>query len=382
MEPFKPEVVLKQVSDLGNLVLSEFARIDQAVVRVLPSTILKSMHEIYAVGDGDSYHAALAAEMAFGEFAKVAFHPMGAMHFLEYGADYINPRYPGTNMVIGISASGGSIRVVQALERAKAQNKDLLVAGLVGNPNSKVADAANTFISTQIPNLGASPGIRTFAASFMGLIALAIRIGEAKGRLSEENVASLHEEILAISEVIEQTVETCTPLAREAATEFVNSKFISCVGSGPSYGMAVFSGAKIIETAGIFAVGQDLEEWAHVEGLAYPLEYPVFMIAPPGKGLWRAEKLANYVTMLQHPLMAVSANTDKSISANAKYHFPVCGEVREVFSPLVTHIAADLLACFLAEEAGRLPFMLDNDEARMKSEQVSQSIKTKESGEI
>ena len=382
MEPFKPDVVLKQVADLGILVRNEFFKIDQAVTQALPAGILKRMHEVYSVGDGDSYHAALAAEMAFGEFAKVAFYPRGAMHFMDYGADYVYPRFPGTNMVVGISASGGSIRVVQALERAKSQNRDLRVVGLVGNPKSKVADAANTVISIQIPNLGASPGIRTYAASFMGLLALAIRIGEAKGNISSEEVASLHDEIMSLSKVIDQTAQTCTPIARDAAKEFSESKFISCVGSGPSYGMAIFSGAKIVETAGIFAVGQDLEEWAHVEGLAYPLGYPVFMIAPPGKGFWRAEKLANYVTMLQHPLLAVSSKADEAISTKAKYHFPICGEVREAFSPLVTHIAADLFACFLAEEAGRLPFMLDNEDARMKSELVSKSIKTKESGEI
>jgi len=60
------------------------------------------------------------------------------------------------------------------------------------------------------------------------------------------------------------------------------------VGSGPSYGTALFSAAKMIEAAGIFVLGQDVEEWWHVERFAYPIAMPVFVIAPPGRSYWRA----------------------------------------------------------------------------------------------
>jgi len=382
MEPFKPDVMLKQVSDLGNLLRTSFLEIDAHVREAFSTEILKRIHHVYAIGDGDSLHAALAAEMAFGEFAGVAYYPREAMRFLEYGADYLSLKYPASNLVLGISASGGSIRVVQALERAKSVNENILVAGLVGNPDSKVADVSKIVISTQIPSFGKSPGIRTFAASFMGLIALAIRIGEAKHKLTFADVAALHQEILGLSDIIDNSASAALEPAKTAAKALAGADFFSFVGSGPSYGIAVFSSAKVVEAAGIFAVGQDLEEWAHVEGLAYPLAFPVYMIAPPGKGYWRAEKLANYVTMLGHPLVTVGHQNNNAIKSISTFFIPVMGDVRECFSPLAYHTPASLFACFLAQEKGRLPFMLDNKDVLNRSQVITHSIKTKESGEV
>ena len=78
---------------------------------------LRRIHHIYVTGDGDSWHAAMATEMAFNQFAKINYFPVPAMEFLEYGADYINQIFPGTYLVIGVSASGGSTRVVECFER-------------------------------------------------------------------------------------------------------------------------------------------------------------------------------------------------------------------------------------------------------------------------
>jgi glutamine---fructose-6-phosphate transaminase (isomerizing) len=54
----------------------------------------------------------------------------------------------------------------------------------------------------------------------------------------------------------------------------VGAPLMVFAGSGPSYGTVLFSAAKMIEAAGVFAMGQDLEEWRHVEGLAYPTTCP------------------------------------------------------------------------------------------------------------
>ncbi|MBA3943249.1 MAG: hypothetical protein H0X37_01650 [Herpetosiphonaceae bacterium] len=40
--------------------------------------------------------------------------------------------------------------------------------------------------------------------------------------------------------------------------------------------------------------------------------------------------------------------------------FPVIGDVREEFSPLVYHIGADLFASFVAEDLGRMLFQSDD----------------------
>ena len=46
MEPFKPDVMLKQVSDLGNLLRTSFLEIDAHVREAFSTEILKRIHHV------------------------------------------------------------------------------------------------------------------------------------------------------------------------------------------------------------------------------------------------------------------------------------------------------------------------------------------------
>ena len=132
--------------------------------------------------------------------------------------------------------------------------------------------------------------------------------------------------------------------------------------SGPSYGTALFSAAKVVEAAGIFALGQDLEEWWHVERVAYPVDMPVFVIAPPGRSHWRAGDLAATARALGRRVIAVTHKDDTEVTRHAHAVLPVQGEVREEFSPLLYHLFAGYVASYVAERLGRLLFQGDRPE--------------------
>jgi hypothetical protein len=132
------------------------------------------------------------------------------------------------------------------------------------------------------------------------------------------------------------------------------------LGSGPSCGTAIFSAAKVVEAASVFSVGQDLEEWWHVEKFALPANIPTFLIAPPGRSYWRAVDLAVTAKQLERRLIGILKETDDQIKLVCDLTLPVIGEVREEFSSLVYHVAADLFASYLAEKLGRMLFQSDN----------------------
>jgi glucosamine--fructose-6-phosphate aminotransferase (isomerizing) len=320
----------------------------------------------------------MAAKMAFQMFSGVTYEPHSAMRFLTYTADAMPLKFPEANLVIGVSASGGSTRVVQSLEKAREVNADLLTMGLVGNPDSKVAGAADLAFSAQIPDFGRSPGIRTYLASLMGLYALAIRLGEAHGRLSAAEARTRREAILAAADVADVTLAACKEPARAAAEALQDKEMFSFVGSGPSFATAYFSSAKVVEAAGVFSTAQDLEEWVHIEHHAYPTDYPMVMVAPPGRSYDRAAKLAYLATLLGHPLVAVAHADDADVKAHADHFLPAAGEVEEVYSPLIYHIPANYFACFLAQARGRMPFMQDNEEVRKRINAFSSQIRDAE----
>lgn len=369
-----PQAIMDQVKTLADIHRNNFVEIDRSIKNAFSEPELGSIEEIYPVGDGDSYFAALCTEMAFHEFARVKDYPLSSMRFLEYGADYIHVKSPNDTLVVGISASGETMRVVQSLERVKQVAAGAQMAALVGNTDSRVAGMAEKVISAQLPELGRSPGIRTYTGSLMGLLALAIRIGEIKGHYSIDAANSYRQEIIDMADAVEATISASVGIAREAAKAVKNASFISYVGSGPNFGSAIFSSAKVIEACGVFSVAQDLEEWAHVERFAYPLDYPVFMVASPGKGHWRALELAKAVKALGHLLMVVVDKNDEEIKSLADFVFPVQANDREEFSPLLYYLAGTVLSYFMAEELGRCIFMRDNEKVKKMGEVLRRQI--------
>jgi len=349
-----------QVNDLPHLLHTCVRPFDHTIRQVLTPLEVLSLARVYLVGDGDSFHASLASEMAFENLAKINCEPQSAMRFLEYGADFIPTHFPNDTLVVGTSASGGTQRVVQSLERAQRLSTNIITLGMTGNASSPVAKTGQRLVHAEIPDLGRSPGIRTYIASLLGMSLLAIRIGELKNRYHNAQANEMRQELESLGDILAVTLPAIEEPTRLAAEAFKDVPLMMFLGSGPSFGTAMFSAAKVVEAAGIFAVAQDLEEWAHVERFTYPMDAPTVIIAPPGRSYWRAVDLAQTARKLGRRLIAVVEEGDTQIAPLADFVFPVVGRVREEFSPLVYHVSANLFAARLAEALGRMLFQTDN----------------------
>jgi glucosamine--fructose-6-phosphate aminotransferase (isomerizing) len=374
MEPMEPAVMVKQVQDLPGVLREQTRPFDLLIRNILTPLEYRSLRRVFVVGDGDSYHAAMACELAFENIARIPCEPLSAQRFLDYGAEWMPVPNPNSTLVVGISASGKTQRVVQSLERAR-QYQALTVA-LTGTPESPVTKAAERTISVQLPDLGPSPGIRTYSASLLGLLLLAIRIGEIKDRYHQSEANAMRQELSDLANVVEATTRAVEQPAHRAAAAYKDAQSMMWLGSGPSYGTAIFSAAKVVEASAVFAVGQDLEEWWHVERFAFPKDMPTFIIAPPGRSYWRAKDLAKVARPMGRRIAAVVKDDDQEIAPLAEFVLPVAGEVREEFSPLVYHIAADLFASYLTENLGRKLFQSDNPAFRQIVAAYSQSQPT------
>lgn len=375
MEIFLPDVMIKQVEDLGNLVRNYFIEFDSRFNDLVSDEKLKTINHVVAIGDGDSWHAAMAVKLAFQLFSGVNYIPISAMKYLKYGIENkIHQTSPSSLMIVGISASGRSTRVVQSVKKAKSISNDITTLALVGTPGSQLDEASELAFSTQIEDFGPSPGIRTYVASLLGGYVLALRMGLVKGRLSAAEAQNEREKILALADVIDETLESVRSKTKATAVAMKEAPFFSFVGSGPSFATAFFSAAKVVEAAGVFSTAQDLEEWVHIEHHAYPTESPVYVVAPPGRSHDRAKKLINLLKLLGHPVMAVVANDDVEINSRADFSFEIKGKVQEEYTPLVYHIPANYFACYLAQALNRYPFMQDNEELKSRINAVTDQI--------
>ena len=360
MEPLKPEVMFGQVAGLASDVRQLTRPFEQQVRAALTPSEWRAVKKVYLTGDGDSYHASCAAEMAFEAIADVDCEPLSAQRFLDYGAAWMRPAAPHQTVVIATSASGGTERVVQAIERAK-KNGALIVA-LTGTLNSAVTQAADRTITVELPQRERSPGIRTYQASLVGMLLAAIQLGELQGKYAQEEAERLRRELVNLADAVDATTNAIQAGCREVADMIAASPVVVMLGSGPNYGTALYGAAKLIEAAGVFAMGQDLEEWWHVERFAYPVDMPVFVIAPPGRSHWRAESVAATARGLGRRVIVVAHRDDTQVTRHAHMVLPVHGEVREEFSPVLYHLFASYVAAHVAERLDRCPFQSDRPE--------------------
>lgn len=375
MKPFSPDVMIEQVEDLGNLIRKSFIEFQNRLDDVFTSKKLSNINRIIATGDGDSWHAAMAVRFAFQLFSGVNYFPMSAMKYLAYGTDSKpHTTSPSSLLIVGISASGRSTRVVQSMQKAKSIDGEITTLAMVGTPNSNLANVSDLVYSTHIPDFGPSPGIRTYVASLIGGYALALRLALVKGRLSVSEIQKERDKIVALADVIDESLESVKTTAKAAASSLKRAPFFSFVGSGPSFATAYFSAAKVVEAAGIFSTAQDLEEWVHIEHHAYPTDTPVCVIVPGGRSHDRAKQLINLLRLIGHPVLAVAPDIDTETHSKADFTFSIKGNVSEEYSPLVYHLPANYFACYLAKALNRYPFMQDNVEIKRRINSVTNQI--------
>ncbi|MBO2447924.1 SIS domain-containing protein [Actinomadura barringtoniae] len=351
MEPIAPAVMIEQAERLGSDLRTHTVTFDQRVRATLTQLERHAVDRVYLTGDGDSYHAAYAAQLAFETIAGSPCEPVSAFRFETYTAPQLTPARAGRALLIAVSVSGGTQCVLASIDAAQRQG--IPTVALTGTPGSAVTKAADHSIIVDLPDSRPSPGIRTYQASLLGLLLLADQLRHPGPGATADGLLS---EIVGLAPAVEATANAAQDPCRRLAAKLASAPVIQVVGSGPSHGTAQFAAAKFIEGSGVYAAGQDLEEWAHVEQHAAPDDMPVIVIAPPGRSHARAVELAAHARRLGRYVIAVCAHDDTGLTRHAHEMLPVHGNAREELSPLLWHVFSEYLACYLAEALGRKPF--------------------------
>lgn len=366
-----------QLTGLDKLYSEVFPQIDNRLRNLFGAGEILSIKKVYIVGDGDSYHAALASRTAFLNLASVEYFPVPAMRFLSYEIDNMHDYSPGQSMVVGVSASGESRRVVQCLERVKEKNPDAYLVAMTGNPNSSVAKIARHIFDLSLPNpeLGKAPGIRTYIASLFGLTALAIRFGEIQNRYHMTEANAMRTRIAAQGEHVTNITKQ-SDIQAELMRPYAKSPFFMTAGCANHFGTASFSAAKLTEIAGLHCVPQDLEEWMHIERFSYPVNTPLIVFSPKGLSFNHAKTLMETAKRLEHPIIVVTDEPeDITIKSMTDIIFPIYGTLEEHFMQLLFYIPAVSIGVTLSKELNRAMFMSDNSTIQKQRAAMTQYLR-------
>jgi glutamine---fructose-6-phosphate transaminase (isomerizing) len=350
--------MIPQLESLPEMVREMFEPLDEAVRVALDEKLCRSLQRVYITGAGDSHFAALSSELAFEALGGIAAEPMTALRFARYSAGYLPQTGPGTNLVIGISVSGSVARTAEALRIAEQFGATTMA--LTATPGSRVAEAAGRVLLAQAPEFEEpagtiTPGIRTYFANQLALMLSAVRIGEVRGVLDDREAQTMRAELRDSAPAAERTLLASMPVARTLADDWENASSFVFVGGGPNYGTALFAAAKLLEASGDIGIGQDTEEWAHLEYFARIPDTPTIVISAGGRDMSRAIEVIEAAKAIGRRTAVICPQEHTLLSGAAPRFLPVV-LMREMFSPLVQSIPAALFAAYRAEATGESYF--------------------------
>ncbi len=350
--------MLNEIESLPNLLEQIFNPLDEACRRTLNPGLCQTLQRIYVAGCGDSHHAALATEFAFENLTLLPVEPMTAMQFARYTAGIIPPINPQTSLVIGISVSGGVSRTVEALRMATQAGA--VTVALTANPQGELASNAQLMLDvpvvpSPVPDGLVIPGVRSYLTSQVTLVLIAVRIAEVRGTLSPDQAKAARAEIRGLSQTLAQTIRDCAQPAMEMVRETMDAREFVYAGSGPNFGTALSSAAKMLEASGDPAVGQDMEEWAHLQYFAREKTTPTILITAGDRDLSRAEEVAVAAKTIGRRLWVAAPASSEKLIQTAEGHFPL-PEVKEMLSPLPAAVPGELIAAYRAEALGETYF--------------------------
>jgi glucosamine--fructose-6-phosphate aminotransferase (isomerizing) len=316
------------------------------------SSLSTELENVYLFGCGDSHHAAVNAALAFQQLAGLPCRPLTAMQFARYTAGYLPAMRPQSTLVIAISVSGRVSRTIEGLRLARQAGATAIA--LTGSRRSPLAQAAKLVLPATVPSFKTDPavpvipGARSYILSQLALFLAAIQIGQGRGHLTSVAANKLRGEVAALAENMARTIAACDPAAEQAAQEWLAADHFVFCGAGPNYGTALFSAAKILEASGDPAVGQDMEEWAHLQYFGKQQDTPTFLISGGGYDTDRSSEIATAARTIGRRLAIIAPNDSSLDIMNGDAHFPVAGPVRECFSPLLTCLPGLLFAAYRA----------------------------------
>ncbi len=344
----------QQVDTLPELMRDMVDNLVRRIQEIFPTPICRQIARVYITGCGDSHHAAINSEMAFEQIAGLPCEAQTAMQFGRYGASFLPETGQGSNLLIGVSVSGQVSRTIEAVDLGRKAGA--LTVALTGDRRAPLASTADLLLEAAVPPLPDElgdlvvPGTRSYFASQLALYLLAVHLGQERAILTKTAANKLRHELVMMADLVEETIAGSDTLARQAALSWLDADTFVYCGSGPNYGTALFSAAKLLEASGDTAVGQDTEEWAHLQYFARQVATPTFIISTGGRDIDRAIEVATAARAIGRRLALITLRSSPLAEmTEGEIVFSLNDTVRECFSPLVTSIPAILFAAYRSQ---------------------------------
>ena len=216
----------------------------------------RNIEQIYILGSGTSYHAAIASKKLTEDVIGIRVINMYPMEFVD------NERIFNKNtLVIGISHAGRSSSTIAALD--KARELGLATIAMTAEKERPINSHADITVYIEIGKEYAGPKTKGFIGSIATIQLLAMNLAVRQGKLSVEEKNELVDCMLATSDKIPDIAEKAWDWYKRNRDDLLKCRRLILVGYGATLG-AMFEGTlKILEAVRYSVVGYEMEEFMH-----------------------------------------------------------------------------------------------------------------------
>lgn len=339
----------------GRLLAAEGQIIMSGIDKHLPA--FQQAARIMIVACGTSWHAGLVAEYLIETFARIPVE-------VEYASEfrYRDPVIHPGDIIIAISQSGETADTLVALESAKS--KGAFIFGVVNAVGSSIARLSDAGAYTHAgPEIGVA-STKAFTGQLAVLMMMALKLGKARGTLTDKEYTSLLLELEQVPDNIKEILSNQDHI-KTLAEKYKDARDFLFLGRGYNFPIALEGALKLKEISYIHAEGYPAAEMKHGPIALVDDQLPVLFVATRDACYEKIVSNMQEIKARKGKVIAIVSKGDTIIPGLADDVIEV-PEVHESIAPLLNVIPLQLLSYYTGVAKG-----LDVDKPRNLAKSVT-----------
>jgi glucosamine--fructose-6-phosphate aminotransferase (isomerizing) len=304
---------------------------------------LRRIRRIVLVACGTSWHAAMVGKYLLEEWTDLPCEVDIASEF-RYRHLLVNDR----TLVIPISQSGETADTLAALREARRRKARVIsICNVMGSSVGRESDGV------LYTRAGIEIGVastKAFSSQLAALSLLGIHMGLALERLSSAYARDLTNSLLAVPEMLGQTLARADAISRLADLFTASSNFLY-LGRGIHFPIALEGALKLKEISYIHAEGYPAGEMKHGPIALIDPTMPVVVLAPLGRTYEKVISNIEEVKARRGIVIAVTSDGNQDLDGKADHRIPI-PYLSEFVAPILEVVPLQLLAYFIAVKRG------------------------------
>jgi glucosamine--fructose-6-phosphate aminotransferase (isomerizing) len=314
-------------------------------------------NRIMIVACGTSWHAGLVAEYLIEELCRIPVE-------VEYASEfrYRNPVIHPGDVIIAISQSGETADTLVALESAK--EKGAFIFGVVNAVGSSIARLSHAGAYTHSgPEIGVA-STKAFTGQLAVLMMMALKIGYAKGTITQERYLQLMLDLESVPEKVQAILQDTSNIER-IAIKYKDATDFLFLGRGYNFPVALEGALKLKEISYIHAEGYPAAEMKHGPIALVDEKLPVVFVATKDSYYEKIVSNVQEIKARKGKIIAVATMGD-DIIPNMADDVMLVPDADEVIAPLLSVVPLQLLSYYVGLAKG-----LDVDKPRNLAKSVT-----------